>query len=797
MFETQNKNVIRRLAKADLRSKKMGNLFILITLTLAACLLMVMGLFPGTVKVDMQRKLEKAQDVMYMAVNQEQIDALKKDSRLSFLTLDKLGERMEIDDYMIWHVYFDGTADEIQTNGTPAEGKLPEKEDEVLVSESFMKKLGKEARVGEKITVPRLSGKKEVYTVSGFYPEVKNTDLFSIVHSKKYAEAGGLKDTPYDVLAKVEGASDMTQPEFLQVIRVVAQDAGISRSQVNENNNFLFTLPEGKMTAESVGIGIIGFVILAAGVMVIYSIFYISISGKTREYGQLRTLGMTKKQVKKLVKCQGRILAMQAIPAGLVLGGLISWLIKPNGFSIVNTLAAAVITAAVILLTVLVSVMKPAKMAASISPMEAARYSAYQGDTGKKETKKLQRKITPLSLARMNSVRNRKKTFMTMLSLGIGGILFIAAVTFAVSMDADRYSRQGPYELGEFVIDFSENASETAREGRAELQLKNPFNEELKGEIEQIPGVEKVYDLKEAYVKYDYNDQEGRPDLVTPFSESEAKELEGKVEEGDFDYEGLLSGSEILVRNNDQAEEIYGWRFKVGDEVTVHYYDGGKKTRTYRIGGCVEGYKDGITDGWFLLPEEVVKETLPNVDLSGSWVVKTDPEMTDKVEEQLEGIVEQKPELSMDTLREKKIRDQDVVNEFKLMVVALVMFVVLFSMINLVNTLISNFSSEKMELAMFQSIEMTGSQIRKLVLGEGLVLASGNVVLSLIFGSLLGYGVCRFMNEVGEVNYMVYQFPLLYSLLYIAVVLLVPCIIGLVMICRFRSRTLVERLREI
>ena len=53
------------------------------------------------------------------------------------------------------------------------------------------------------------------------------------------------------------------------------------------------------------------------------------------------------------------------------------------------------------------------------------------------------------------------------------------------------------------------------------------------------------------------------------------------------------------------------------------------------------------------------------------------------------------------------------------------------------------------------------------------------------------------MNEVGEVNYMVYQFPLLYSLLYIAVVLLVPCIIGLVMICRFRSRTLVERLREI
>lgn len=81
------------------------------------------------------------------------------------------------------------------------------------------------------------------------------------------------------------------------------------RAQVNENNNFLETLPEGKFTGNTLTMAIIGVIILATAVMVIYSIFYISISGKTREYGQLRTLGMTRKQIRKFVRREGMILA--------------------------------------------------------------------------------------------------------------------------------------------------------------------------------------------------------------------------------------------------------------------------------------------------------------------------------------------------------------------------------------------------------------------------------------------------------------------------------------------------------
>ena len=108
----------------------------------------------------MQRKLVSAQDVIYQNVNKEQIGNLRQDSRISYMTYDKMGERMEMDDYIISHVYFDGASTKIKTTEL-TEGKLPEKKNEVLVSKGYMKKIGKKAEVGTKIEVPLLSGKQK------------------------------------------------------------------------------------------------------------------------------------------------------------------------------------------------------------------------------------------------------------------------------------------------------------------------------------------------------------------------------------------------------------------------------------------------------------------------------------------------------------------------------------------------------------------------------------------------------------------------------------------------------------
>lgn len=797
MYETQRKGLISHLAKADLSSKKMGNLFIMITIILAASLLMAMGLFPGTVKLEQQRLLASAQDVIYHNVTKAQIKALEKDGRISYMTLDKAGEQMEVEDYMIWQVYYDVSSNIIQTL-TITEGELPKKQNEVAVSKTYIKKLGKEPKLGMKMTVPFLSGVKEVCVVSGFIEELKNSNTYPILRSRAYAEHGaGMKNIRYDVLAKIRDSSKMKQEEFLAVIRDVAKQAGIPRSSVNENNHYVDTLPESRISTDTIVVAIIGIIILIAGIMVIYSVFYISVTGKTRQYGQLRTLGMTKKQVKKLVRREGILLALRAVPIGILLGTLVSWGIKPGGFSIVNTLSMALVVTAVILLTVLVSVMKPAKLAAAVSPIEAAKYTAYAGDTGRKSTKKLQRNITPMTLARMNNSRNRKKAFVTMLSLGLGGVLFIGAVTFAVSWDKEKYARAGEFAFGEFVIRHSINAAQTAKNGKAELQAENPMTKEVRQEIKAIPGVKKVYSIEEVSIRFDYEDQFGQEDAVAPFIEQDLKELEEKKIEGAVDYGELLKGDKILIKSNDTAEEIFGWRFQVGDDVTLRYFDGKSwHSRSYEIAGIVESFKSGLTNGWFILPQKVLEKELPGVDQTDSWIISTEDKNRDQIEGKILKILDENPKLAMETLREWEARTADSIHQTLMVIIALTLFITLFSMLNLINTLITNFLSQKTELAMLQSIGMTGSQTSKMVMGEGMMLAAGNVLISLVFGSLVGYGMCRVMKAMGA-YYMDYRFPTLFALLYIVVVLLVPCIISLVMMRRFRGQSLIERLREV
>lgn len=797
MYETQNKKIIGHLAKSELKSRKMGNFFIMITIVIAACLLMVTGVYPKSEKLAMQRGLAQAQDVTYMEVGGKQIENLKKDERIAYLTCMKQGERIELEDCILSHVYFDGRSTAIKAVDL-AEGKLPQKKNEVAVSKEYMKKIGKEARLRAKLQVPLLSGGTETYVVSGFINDEAGGNVYRILHSLAYAEKGQtLKGVSYDALAKIRGATAMTKETFLTQVRDIGKEAGIPRSQINENDHFLSTLSESGFSKDMLAIVIVSLILLVAGVMVIYSIFYISVSGKTRQYGQLRTLGMTKKQVCRLVRREGLLLTLRALPAGLVLGGVIAYLVSPGGFFLPNVLIMAAIAALVILVTVQISVRKPARMAAAVPPIEAANYSAYQGQVGRKATRKLKRKITPLTLAKMNSLRNRKKTFVTMLSLGIGGVLLIGAVTFAVSLDKDKFARQGEFERGEFVVGISQNAIETAEHGTMEIKLKKPFTDSLRQEIGAISGVKRIYGYSRAEITYDYGDQSKRNDVVTPFAKTDLSNMEKERKAGSLDQEELLSGNKIVIRGNDQVEEIFGWRFAVGDTVRIHYWDGKKeKTKIYEIAADVGNYAAGATDGWFLLPKEELSAQLPEIDLTNNWVISTDPKATDQVEEELEQILEKAPELRLASLRATRVQSDKIADQFISIIIGLVLFVVLFSMINLINTLVTSFMSQKTELAMFQSVGMTGKQISCLVMGEGLLLAVGNIVISLIFGSLLGYGVCQLFDWIG-IHYMNYRFPLVWSLLYIAVVVLVPCVISLVLIHRFKGQSLVDRLREI
>lgn len=63
--------------------------------------------------------------------------------------------------------------------------------------------------------------------------------------------------------------------------------------------------------------------------MIIYNIFYISISKDIRFYGLLKTIGTTNRQLKKLVRRQALLLGLVGTPIGLILGYVVSFFVTP------------------------------------------------------------------------------------------------------------------------------------------------------------------------------------------------------------------------------------------------------------------------------------------------------------------------------------------------------------------------------------------------------------------------------------------------------------------------------------
>mgnify|MGYP000155141706 CR=1 FL=1 len=137
--------------------------------------------------------------------------------------------------------------------------------------------------------------------------------------------------------------------------------------------------------------------ILISGYLIIYNIFYINVFHDIRRYGLLKTIGTTGRQLRKIVRRQAYMLCLYGIPLGLLLGGVTGkWILPIVMQNLVFsstadtkvTLKLWIFAASAVfsLLTVYISCIKPCRIASSVSPVEAVRYTEGQNSkaAGKK-----------------------------------------------------------------------------------------------------------------------------------------------------------------------------------------------------------------------------------------------------------------------------------------------------------------------------------------------------------------------------------------------------------------------------
>ena len=126
---------------------------------------------------------------------------------------------------------------------------------------------------------------------------------------------------------------------------------------------------------------IISILVLAGGYVVIQSIFRISINDKIQNYGQLRTIGTTSKQVRKMVKKEGHWLASIGILLGVLMASITCYIMLPKGFDPLMYAIAAILSIIVCWIMVSISIRKPVKIATKVSPIEAVTFSFNSDNT--------------------------------------------------------------------------------------------------------------------------------------------------------------------------------------------------------------------------------------------------------------------------------------------------------------------------------------------------------------------------------------------------------------------------------
>ena len=783
-FENDTSAITKKLAKKSLISEKRRNLMVVIAVALAAFLICFTGIV-FTSLIQMQRnQVVDTYEAVWMGVEENDIETLKglpEFERVGGYYV--LGEELSEQGYHASYVYCDAQMMEItKAQMELLEGRVPEKANEVVVSEYFLSTYGNNARIGDIVTLDTESFHGD-YIVSGIMDSIneKEANACAIILSKAaLTEWNGFDPAGYRAYVHFKNSEQLGEELMTSYCREIAEEYQLPMPKMNSkyfayaSKSFDFALMAGVIA-----------IVLIGGYIVIQSIFRISINDKIQSYGQLRTIGATPKQIKRIVKREGRKLGIIGILIGTVLGVCGGFLLFSKGFNAVSYVATVILTLISSWIMVSVSIRKPVKIAAGISPIEAVRFTSVQKNI---RSRKRNIKLNPVSMGIANFKRDRKKTVAIVASLSLGGIILLVVSSIVLLRSPEALARQY-FPDGDYKIYLDSKLTE-----QEVMAAGNPLNEELKREILSIDGVTDVIAKRQSlYVNYRANGIEGvgMCDILTEqnYSAVEAALIDGTMPP---DARSIIIDSYTSNNNN------------IGAGATVELISG-KSTLPVTISGVFDS-KSIPTNGHGVLhldgpleyaPEALFHELHPEItSFDYSWSIVSDPKKADHVESELKNIVASHSNIALDEIN-TAIEYEKMSNTLAFGSMEVLSWMVfLFGVINLINTTLSNQIARKQENSILRSIGLTQKQLCKMNICEGLCYALFATLATLIVGLPASIFACRKMS-VGAFagNVVPYKFPVLEMGLFILVLFGMELILSVWTIRRQKKQSLIEQMR--
>ena len=728
----------------------------------------------------------------------------------------------------------------------PTVGRAPKSGNEITMDTKAMELLGVKPELGAQVKVTYTLADKEqmgwdvtdTFTLVGWwdYDELLSVHFLNV--SKEYAQkinelavAGGLKPFRTDLSVMLRSSLNI-ENDLTRIGEDCGYSIGEETGQLRIGVNWGYTATQ---IWDTLGVGgilaMLAVLILVAftGYLVIYNIFQISVAGDIRYYGLLKTIGVTPKQLRRLIRQQALLLSALGIPAGLLLGYGVGTAAVPITMSI-STMGGRYTTISVspwiflfssvfALLTVLLSCARPGRIAGRVSPVEAVRYTERQS-AGKKHRK--DGKVTPVQMAAANLGRDKKKTALVMVSLSLTVVLLNLLVTFIGGFDMDKYlSRRS---CADFLIStpdyFNHRGFSLTKEAVEPVRANTAHS--LEGFAYQTGGVamylpESVWREEAAHYSRDpdmdidallaQTPRDG--DKVQAMSQVEGLDpaLTEKltVIDGSLDslWEPNSHAIAIAVNLDDSGElpdpDIYP---AVGEKIKVTYGNGDTAYDvTYTVCALVDiPYNMSsrfYTMGYqaVLSADALYRDAGENNVFPMVYLFDTPDEESESAAESYLAQLTSDPDSPL--MYESKATHRAYFREFQMTFVILggllCAIIGVVGILNFFNAMMTAILARSREFAVLQSVGMTGRQLEEMLLWEGLLYTLGSGLIS----GLLSAAINPLAGRLLESAYWFYSYHYTIApvLAMLPAFILLGCAIPAAMYRQAVKQSIVERLR--
>lgn len=788
-IKNNNDKIISKLANRSLKINKNRNIAAVITIAFSLCVILSLVLTALSINQINYNSVKDTYQASLKDISEKEIANLSDDNRIYKVGVACFIDYIQIPNGNIVCAYYNDVMIDAQSN---INGTLPKNEDEVLVSQSYLNISGKNTDVGGVIELNIGRNIKGSFKVTGIIDdEDLQGNIFYLLFSKPFIEQlAADENEKYNAYIWLQDVHSLSANETRRQITQTCEDYGIDAGKVSFNSPYLSYIGQSLSGENILGIILIGSLILFAGAIVVYTIFYISIGNKIREYGQLRTLGATKKQIKRIVVYEGMTLAIIGSVAGVLLGWIVGYALQPDGWHWENTFWATIAVVLFEICVVWLSVRAPAKLAEKASPIEAGRYSTYTFGISTRRIKTRCKKSTPLRIAFLNIVRSPKKAAFTMLSLGLCGVLFMSAASLQMNITAEKMVRYEQFRYGNYMLTVIGGENNSFSEIQ---QIYNPLNEELRQKILALNGIENIHEWKAISGSIpSYDGTYTNKISIYGYAPQNEEDLTNALLDGTADYDKLSLNNGLIVYSPGDIKSFYGWEPRLGDTVKFTTLAGsGEYVETSLVVMGITGKNDNLP-GFFRMTDSALQQITGTACID-SWELVTDyanDNMT-ATEQQLIALLQDSPYIQFETYAEALEQREAELSVGWGMFFLLSLLLGVFGIINLINANTTNLFSRKQEIGMLQAVGMTGKQLRISLLLEGVANTLIATVITVLLGLPIGYMACFWVNE----NLLgMYNIPWQAALLYLAALSVVSLLLTVYDVWIISKTPVIERI---